>query len=85
MKKIFALLGALSCVFMLGAVAFAETSTGVSGFATEITTALSAENIWSAIIPLVPLIAVVTLVAVARRVANKNMDKLGKGKSGRVA
>lgn len=83
MKKLFSFLMALSVLFCFGAVAFAE-GTGADAFASAVTTQLSADAIWGAITPLVPLIAVITLIAVARYVATKNLRGVKTGKSGRV-
>lgn len=49
-----------------------------------INTGLSADNIWGSIALIVPLVLTITLVALGRKVANRNLNRATSGKSGRV-
>lgn len=60
------------------------TATGMSSFITSLTTGLSADAIWGAIAPVSALIIIVTLVAIGRRVLNKNLNSAKSGKAGRA-
>lgn len=86
-KKVISMVMAFSTVMAM-ATCFAADGTqagaGVSGFLSALTTGLSGENIWSSIIPVGGLICIVTLVAVARRTVNKNLNAIKKGKSGQA-
>lgn len=85
-KKIVSLIMAFSIVMAMG-VCFASegsTDTGITSFMSTLTTGLSATNIWGAIAPIGGLILIVTLIAVARRVLNKNLNSVKTGKSGKV-
>lgn len=57
---------------------------GVTAFVGTLTEGLSASNIWNTIAPIGGLIIIVTLIAVARRVINKNLQKTKTGGSGKV-
>lgn len=85
-KKVVSMVMAFSVVMAMATCFAAEgqTGAGVSGFLKELTTGLSGENIWSSIIPVGGLICIVTLVAVARRTVNKNLNAIKKGKSGQA-
>lgn len=61
-----------------------ESATGLQGFVGTLTTELSAANLWGAIAPIAGLIAIVTLVAIGRRVLNKNLNSAKSGKAGRA-
>lgn len=60
------------------------TATGLSSFVGELTTGLSATNLWGAIAPIAGLIIIVTLVAIGRRVLNKNLNSAKSGKAGKA-
>ena len=61
-----------------------EASTGLTAFVSSLTEGLSAANIWGAIAPISALIIVVTLVALGRRVLNKNLSSAKSGRAGRA-
>lgn len=61
-----------------------ENVTGIDAFVGELTTGLSATNIWGAIVPVAGLIIIVTLVAIGRRVLNKNLTASKNGKAGKA-
>lgn len=56
----------------------------MENFVTELTTGLSAANIWGAIAPVAGLILIVTLVAIGRRIINKNLSASKTGKAGKA-
>lgn len=58
--------------------------TGMTAFITSLTSGLSAEAIWGAIAPISAVIVIVTLVAIGRRVLNKNLNSAKSGKAGRA-
>lgn len=53
-------------------------------FVTTLSEGLSATNLWGAIAPIAGFIVIVTLVAIGRRVLNKNLNSAKSGKAGRV-
>lgn len=53
-------------------------------FLTELTTGMSASNVWGAIAPIAGLIVIVTLVATGRRSLNKNLKAIKNGSNGKV-
>lgn len=57
---------------------------GMDGFITAVTSGLSAEAIWGVITPLVAIIVIVTLIAVGRRIANKNLKSMKNGSNGKI-
>lgn len=61
-----------------------ENLVGIDAFVNDLTTGLSATNIWGAIAPIAGLIIVVTLVAIGRRVLNKNLTASKGGKAGKA-
>lgn len=61
-----------------------ETTTGLDAFVSTLTEGLSAANLWGAIAPIAGLIVIVTLVAIGRRVLNKNLNSAKSGKAGRA-
>lgn len=61
-----------------------ENATGLTGFVGTLTDGLSASNLWGAIAPIAGLIVIVTLVAIGRRVLNKNLNSAKSGKAGRA-
>ena len=61
-----------------------ENATGLQAFVSTLTTELSVANLWGAIAPIAGLIAIVTLVAIGRRVLNKNLNSAKSGKAGRA-
>lgn len=56
----------------------------MEGFVSAVTAGLSAEAIWGVITPLVAIIIIVTLVAVGRRIANKNLKAVKNGSNGKI-
>lgn len=58
--------------------------TGMETFLTSLTTGLAATEIWGAIAPISGLIIIVTLVAIGRRVLNKNLNSAKSGRAGRA-
>ena len=56
----------------------------MENFVTDLSTGLSTANIWGAIAPIAGLIIIVTLVALGRRVLNKNLKSAKNGSSGRA-
>lgn len=59
-------------------------TTGLNAFVGTLTEGLSATNIWGAIAPIGGLILIVTLVAIGRRVLNKNLNAAKSGKAGKA-
>lgn len=57
---------------------------GLTGFVGTLTDGLSATNLWGAIAPIGALIVIVTLVAIGRRVLNKNLGAAKTGKAGKA-
>lgn len=57
---------------------------GMSEFVTSLTTGLNADAIWGAIAPIGGLIIVACVVGITRRLINKNLNSLTKGKSGKA-
>lgn len=51
---------------------------------TAINTGLSADNIWGALAMIVPIVLTITLVALGRKVANRNLSRATSGKAGKV-
>lgn len=58
--------------------------TGLAGFIGTLTDGLSATNLWGAIAPIGALIVIVTIVAIGRKVLNKNLNSTKNGKAGKV-
>lgn len=52
---------------------------GFAGFMTAISGAITADTIWNTITPLAAFMGVILLVAIARRLAQKNMNSAIKG------
>ncbi len=61
-----------------------EGSTGLTAFVAELAKGLSAEALWGAIAPIAGIIVIVTLVAIGRRVLNKNLNSAKSGRAGRA-
>ena len=79
------LMSIVACVFIVFAMACVNASeTGVDAVTSELETGLSATNIWGAIGPMIGLVIIVTLIAIARRVLNKNLNASKSGKAGKV-
>lgn len=57
----------------------------MSAFVSALTTGLSADNIWGAILPIAGLMIVAVIVGITRRLINKNLNSITKGKSGKAA
>lgn len=51
----------------------------MTAFITALTTGLSADALWGAIAPIAPLMIIITLVAIGRRLAQKNLNSTIKG------
>lgn len=81
-KKLLAISSCI-CIVLSMAVCFA-TETGVNAVTSELESGLSASNIWGAIGPMIGLVIIVTLIAIARRVLNKNLNASKSGKAGKV-
>ena len=60
------------------------TGVGMDEFMTDLTTGMSAANLWGAILPLAGFIVIVTLFALGRRVLNKNLTSAKSGRAGKV-
>lgn len=56
----------------------------MEGFISAVTAGLSAEAIWGVLTPLVAIIVIVTLVALGRRTANKNLKAVKNGSNGKI-
>ena len=82
-KKVFAIVSCFCLVFAMACVNATE-NTGVAAVTSELETGLSASNIWGAIGPMIGLVVIVTLISIARRVLNKNLNASKSGKAGRV-
>ena len=54
-------------------------ATGMTAFISALTTGLSADALWGAITPVAPIMIIVTLVAIGRRLAQKNINSGVKG------
>lgn len=52
----------------------------MSEFVSAITTGLSADALWGAIAPVAPIMIIVVLVGIGRRLAQKNTNSLMTGK-----
>lgn len=59
-------------------------SVGMEGFVNNLTTGMSAANLWGAIVPIAGFIVIVTLFALGRRVLNKNLTSAKSGRAGKV-
>lgn len=59
-------------------------ATGMAAFISALTTGLSADALWGAIAPVAPLMIIVTLVAIGRRLAQKNVNSGVKGNGAKV-
>lgn len=53
---------------------------GMEAFVTAITTGLSADALWGAIAPVAPVMIIVVLVGIGRRLMQKNTNSLMTGK-----
>lgn len=58
--------------------------TGMAAFISALSTALSADNLWGAVAPVAPLIAILVLFGLGMYVLRKNLKRGGKGKGGTV-
>lgn len=84
-QKVVGLVMSAVALLSLGTMCFAsegQTGTGQQGFVSAITTGLSADAIWGTITPIASVIIIVTLVALGRRILNKNLSAAKSGKSG---
>lgn len=59
-----------------------EGATGMEAVVTALTSSLSAENLWGVFAKAVPLIAVVTLVALGFYLVRRQIKKMSKMKGG---
>lgn len=83
-SKIFiAILCTFCLVFALCVVNASGSSTGAEDVAAALESGLSSANIWGTLLALTGFIIIVTLVALGRRVANKNLNSTKNGKAGR--
>lgn len=57
---------------------------GLTSFISSLTTGLSIDNVWGSIAPVGALMIVAVLVGITRRLINKNLNSLTKGKSGKA-
>lgn len=57
---------------------------GMQSFVSSLTTGLDADAIWGAIAPIAGLIIVACVVGITRRLINKNLNSITKGKSGKA-
>lgn len=58
--------------------------TGMAAFITALTTALSVDNLWGAVAPVAPIVAVLVLFGLGMYVLRKNLKRSSKGKGGTV-
>lgn len=54
--------------------------TGMEAFVTAITTGLSADALWGAIAPVAPVMIIIVLFGIGRRLMQKNTNSLMTGK-----
>ena len=83
MKKALSLLLAMSIGLCFGAVAFADTSSGASGFVaamTDSTTGITGENLWTSLIPFVGLFVTAFIFAFAYGRIRRSTGSASKGK-----
>lgn len=84
-KKIGIILAIFVFVFAISAVnASGSTSTGAEDVASALESGLSSANIWGTLLALTGFIIIVTLVALGRRTANKNLNAAKNGKAGKL-
>lgn len=57
---------------------------GMQAFVTALTTGLDADAVWTAIAPVAGLIVVACIVGITRRLINKNLNSITKGKAGKA-
>lgn len=57
---------------------------GMSSFVSALTTGLDADAVWTAIAPVAGLIIVACVVGITRRLINKNLGSITKGKAGKA-
>lgn len=57
---------------------------GMQAFITSLTTGLDADAIWTAIAPVGALMIVAVIVGITRRLINKNLNAITKGKAGKA-
>lgn len=57
---------------------------GMQAFITSLTTGLDADAIWTAIAPVAALMITAVVVGITRRLVNKNLNSITKGKSGKA-
>ena len=57
---------------------------GLQTFITTLASGLDANAIWSAIAPVAALMIVAVIVGITRRLINKNLNSITKGKSGKA-
>lgn len=58
--------------------------TGMAAFITALSTALSVDNLWGAVAPAAPIIAILVLFGLGMYVLRKNLKRGSKGKGGTV-
>lgn len=57
---------------------------GMTSFISTLTTGLDADAIWTAIAPVAALMVVACVVGITRRLINKNLNSITKGKAGKA-
>lgn len=67
---------------MEGLLVFGEAGSGQAGAVTALQTAFTADTIWGAITPFIPVIASITLVSLGIYLIRRIVKKAGKGKGG---
>lgn len=83
-KKLIAIISCFCLVFAFCCVnASGSTTTGAEDVASALESGLSSSNIWGTLLALTGFIIIITLVAVGRRVANKNLNSAKNGKAGK--
>lgn len=56
----------------------------MADYITAITTGLSSDAVWGVLTPIAGVVVIVTLIAVGRRVLNKNQKALKNGSAGKI-
>lgn len=59
-------------------------ATGMQAFVSTLTAGLSADALWGAIAPVAPIMIIVCLVAIGRRLVQKNLNSGVKGNSAKI-
>lgn len=67
---------------MNGLILFGEGATGVQGAVDALSTNLTADAVWGAITPFIPIVVTVTLISLSVYVIRRITKKASKGKGG---